>query len=173
MDDTDLIKKSKDSIHTKSKYSKSKKSKDSKSKKSSKKCRDSKSNIDLDSFDLNIQSNDFNPKISSNMNIEDLIKYSKNSNPKIRLKSLNEMCPCKMRYNYPEIWARVFEMATDSDDKIRARVLHIICDGSPKEYLDKVLDTLQIFNCDINKEIKRITHKVLGSYSRTGIVNIL
>ena len=64
-------------------------------------------------------------------------------------------------------------MADDQDPKIRARILHIICDGSPDRVELKVAEALEKFNRDPDREIKRRAHKVLATYSRTGKWNIL
>lgn len=83
------------------------------------------------------------------------------------------MCPCKVLEDIDEFWNRVFEMAEDEDHRIRARVLHIICDGSPSRLEDRVYETLQKFNYDKDSDIRRTTHKVMATYERTGKWNIL
>lgn len=64
-------------------------------------------------------------------------------------------------------------MADDEDVRIRQRVLHIICDGSPARLEDKVYEALQKFNYDRDSDIRRTTHKVMATYERTGKWNIL
>ena len=64
-------------------------------------------------------------------------------------------------------------MANDEDSSVRYQVLHNMCDGSPPEYEYKVIEALEIFNRDKDKEVKRKAHKVLGSYLKTGKYNIL
>ncbi len=64
-------------------------------------------------------------------------------------------------------------MADDEDARIRSRVLHIICDGSPARLEDKVYEALQKFNYDRDSDIRRTTHKVMATYERTGKWNIL
>jgi hypothetical protein len=64
-------------------------------------------------------------------------------------------------------------MADDEDVRIRKRVLHIVCDGSPKHLEDKVYETLQKFNYDKDPDVRRTAHKVLGTYEKTGKLNIL
>ena len=64
-------------------------------------------------------------------------------------------------------------MAVDEDARIRSRVLHIICDGSPERLEEKVYETLQKFNYDKDSDIRRTTHKVMATYERTGKWNIL
>mmetsp|Transcript_25604 Transcript_25604/g.24897 ORF Transcript_25604/g.24897 Transcript_25604/m.24897 type:complete len:84 (+) Transcript_25604:226-477(+) len=83
------------------------------------------------------------------------------------------MCPCRVQKDHDEFWGRIFELAEDEDEKVRYQVLHNMCDGSPDHLEDKVAETLEIFNRDSNKEIRRKAHKVLGSYLRTGKWNVL
>jgi hypothetical protein len=64
-------------------------------------------------------------------------------------------------------------MAEDEDARIRSRVLHIICDGSPARLEQQVYETLQKFNYDKDSDIRRTCHKVMASYERTGKWNIL
>ena len=52
-------------------------------------------------------------------------------------------------------------------------MLHNMCDGSPEDYEDKVIECLEIFNRDPDKEIRRKAHKVMASYLRTGEWNVL
>ena len=52
-------------------------------------------------------------------------------------------------------------------------MLHTICDGSPAILEAQVAEALEDFNRDTDKTIRRVAHKVLASYSRTGKWNIL
>lgn len=105
--------------------------------------------------------------------IEKIIEESKNSNSRIRLKALKQMCPCKVKDDIDRLWNRIFEMADDDDPSIRLQVLHTICDGSPFHLETRVTDTLEKFNHDCDQKIRRKAHKVIGSYLRTGKWNIL
>jgi len=48
-----------------------------------------------------------------------------------------------------------------------------MCDGSPDHLEDRIMEALEIFNRDPDKEIRRKAHKVMGSYLRTGKWNVL
>lgn len=48
-----------------------------------------------------------------------------------------------------------------------------MCDGSPEGYEDQVVISLEQFNRDPDKDIRRRAHKVLASYLRTGEWNVL
>lgn len=105
--------------------------------------------------------------------IDEVLKFTYDEDNDIRLEACKELCPCKVQKDIEVFWNRVFEMADDEDVRIRKRVLHIICDGSPERVVDRVYETLLNFNHDKDSEIRRTTHKVLQSYERTGKWNIL
>ena len=72
-----------------------------------------------------------------------------------------------------EFWDRVFEMVDDTDVRVRYRILHIICDGSPPRLETRILDALDKFNRDSDPQIRRTAHKVLAQASRGNSWNIL
>ena len=104
---------------------------------------------------------------------QELIELTRNVDPKIRLKALKQMCPCRVKADIDIFWDRVFEMVNDSDSKVRYQVLHTICDGSPNHLEFKVMDAIERFNHDTDTEIKRRAHKIMANYSRKGKWNIL
>ena len=106
-------------------------------------------------------------------NIYEIIELTKHSNPDVRLSAVKQLCPCKVLEDIDEFWEQLFTMVDDEDDRIRARVMHIVCDGSPTRLEDKVIDAVESFNRDKNPEIRRKAHKVLGTYKKTGKWNIL
>ena len=63
--------------------------------------------------------------------IYEILELTKHEDNEIRLAAASQLCPCKVKGDIEEFWDRVFEMVEDPDAKIRARILHIICDGSP------------------------------------------
>ena len=69
---------------------------------------------------------------------EELIELTRHENERVRLKATQQMCPCRVKYDEPAFWERLFELAEDEDDAVRAQVLHNMCDGSPPGYEDKV-----------------------------------
>ena len=78
----------------------------------------------------------------------ELIELSQIEDSRVKLKAIQQMCPCRVKSDIPEFWSRLFELAQDEDPKIRYQVLHNLCDGSPKEYEDKIIECLEIFNRD-------------------------
>ena len=70
--------------------------------------------------------------------IEELIELSRCPDENVRLKAVQQMCPCRVRTDQPDFWQRLFELAEDESVKVRYQVLHNMCDGSPEGYEDKV-----------------------------------
>lgn len=99
------------------------------------------------------------------------LTYHKDEN--IRLKALQNLCPCRVQAEVDMFWDRVFQMVEDKCPKIRMQALHNMCDGSPPSLEPRIADALEIFNRDPDSEIRRKAHKVLTSYLRTGKWNIL
>ena len=91
----------------------------------------------------------------------------------MRLEAVKQLCPCKVQRDIEVFWDRVFELVGDEDERIRKRVLHIICDGSPERLEDRIYDALMEFNRDKDSDIRRTAHKVLASFEHTGKWNIL
>ncbi|EWS72678.1 hypothetical protein TTHERM_000729209 (macronuclear) [Tetrahymena thermophila SB210] len=112
-------------------------------------------------------------RIKQTVDVDEILKYTNYQDNDIRLKAVSELCPCKVQEDNKEFWDRVFQMVDDPDAKIRARILHIICDGSPDRLELQVAEALERFNRDTDRDIKRQAHKVLASYTRTGKWNIL
>ena len=87
--------------------------------------------------------------------MDELIELTKSQDAVVRLKATQQMCPCRVLKDHDEFWSRIFELAEDEDEKVRYQVLHNMCDGSPDHLEDKVVETLEIFNRDPNKDIRR------------------
>jgi transcriptional regulator len=105
--------------------------------------------------------------------IDEILKYTHSEDDDIRLEACKQLCPCKVLQDIDVFWDRVFEMANDTDVRIRKRVLHIICDGSPERVVDRVYEALGRFNYDPDSDIRRTAHKVMVTYEKTGKWNIL
>lgn len=105
--------------------------------------------------------------------IDTILEYTRHEDSDVRLEACKQLCPCKVLKDIEVFWDRVFEMADDEDARIRQRVLHIICDGSPERVEDRVYEALSRFNYDKDSDIRRTAHKVMVTYERTGKWNIL
>ena len=105
--------------------------------------------------------------------MNELIQYTRAKDPMVRLKAVQQMCPCRVKDDLEEFWTRLFELAEDDDVKVRMQVLHNMCDGSPPHLEGKVVEALELFNRDPDKEIRRKAHKVMAAYGKSGKWNVL
>ena len=53
------------------------------------------------------------------------------------------------------------------------QVLHTLCDGSPAHLEYEVAEALEGFNRDSDSKIRRMAHKCLTAYRKTGKWNVL
>jgi hypothetical protein len=105
--------------------------------------------------------------------VEEFVEATKNDDPKSRLLALRELCPCHVKKNIPEFWNRIIDMIHDPDPDVRYQVLHNLCDGSPNEREDDVINAIKELEHDESKIVKRAVNRVLSSYNRTGKWNVL
>jgi len=104
---------------------------------------------------------------------DEIVDLSSNDNADVRLQAVKRLCPCKVQKDIDSVWQRLFEMTEDDDARVRYQVLHNICDGSPDHLESQVVEAMEKFNRDEDREIRRRAHKVLASYLRTGKWNVL
>ncbi|KAK3717907.1 hypothetical protein RRG08_053107 [Elysia crispata] len=105
--------------------------------------------------------------------IDVIIDLTKHESPQVRQRALREMCPCRVKKDITDFWARVLEMIHDPASNVRYQVLHTLCDGSPDHLEDAIADALDVFNRDSDSKIRRQAHRALTAYRRTGHWNIL
>jgi hypothetical protein len=105
--------------------------------------------------------------------IEVILNYTHHEDNDIRLEAVKQLCPCKVLKDIDVFWERVLELVNDEDVRIRSRILHIICDGSPERLEDRIYEALKEFNRDKDSDIRRTAHKVIATYEHTGKWNIL
>ena len=91
----------------------------------------------------------------------------------VRLKASQQMCPCRVQDDIPEFWSRLFELSEDPDAKVRYQVMHNLCDGSPPQYEEQIIECINRFNYDKDNSVRSVASKVLASYNRTGKWNVL
>ena len=105
--------------------------------------------------------------------IDVIIELTHHENPQVRQRALKEMCPCRVKDDIDEFWRRVLAMTEDPAQNVRQQVLHTLCDGSPSHMELEVAEALEDFNRDKDPKIRRMAHKCLTAYHRTGKWNIL
>lgn len=105
--------------------------------------------------------------------VEEFVEATRNEDPKARVLALRELCPCHVKKNIPDFWDRIIEMIHDPDPDVRYQVIHNLCDGSPNEREEDVINAIKELQQDESKIVKRAVNKVLSSYTRTGKWNVL
>ena len=93
--------------------------------------------------------------------------------PRVRQAALENLCPCHLRSDRPEVWERVFEMACDANVGVRKQVLHTLGDGSPGRLEERVVATLESMRHDPDRALRRRIRSLLAKYRRTGRLNVL
>ena len=84
------------------------------------------------------------------------------------------MCPCHVLENdIPEFWERLFELAHDTDAKVRFQAMHDMCDGSPKKYEDQIMECIEFLKNDKDEAVRHTANKVWQSYTKYGKYNIM
>lgn len=102
-----------------------------------------------------------------------IFELSYDENDDVRLAAVSELCPCRVRDDIEAVWNRIFELVDDTNAGIRSRVLHILCDGSPEKYADRISDAIDKLHKDKDRDVRKIANRVMGSIKATGKWNIL
>ena len=90
-----------------------------------------------------------------------------------RADAVRELCPCQLKRNVPEVWQRVIALREDPERRVRAQVLHVLADGSPREYEGDIVAAMQHLAQDDDDKIRRAARKVLAKYRKSGNINVL
>ncbi|MCX6018266.1 MAG: hypothetical protein NTZ50_07140 [Chloroflexi bacterium] len=105
--------------------------------------------------------------------IDELLEATHSDDAHERNEALKVLCPCHVKFNDPRVWDRALEMADDDDVKVRGTVLHLLCDGSPRERKDEVVAAVERLQNDTDEKLRRRARKVMAEYRRTGKINVL
>ncbi|GDX40577.1 hypothetical protein LBMAG21_08690 [Armatimonadota bacterium] len=105
--------------------------------------------------------------------IEELIELTFHPDAEVRKCSANQLCPCHVQSDYPEIWNRLIAMANDPDVKVRGVILHTLLDGSPREREEEIVATLEKMYHDPDIKLRRRVRQLLANYRRGGKLNVL
>lgn len=93
--------------------------------------------------------------------------------PGMRIAAVDQLCPCRLKADYPQVWDRLLGMATDVDVKVRSHVFHVLGDGSPRTREAEVVQAMERMQHDPDPGLRRRARKLLATYRRTGRINIL
>jgi hypothetical protein len=105
--------------------------------------------------------------------IDDLLALTHSDDARERNDALRELFPCHVKLNDRRVWDRALEMASDSDVKVRGAVLHLLCDGSPRERNAEVAAAVARMQQDPDLGLRRRARKVMAQYRKTGDINVL
>lgn len=101
------------------------------------------------------------------------LELTRHTDPKMRCKAVQALCPCHVKADDERIWLRLFELASDSDTRVRSQILHALGDGSPRSREAEVVAALQGMRDDPDLGLRRRVRRLLAHYRRTGKINIL
>lgn len=105
--------------------------------------------------------------------IDELLAATRSDDARERNEALRVLCPCHVKFNDRRVWDRALEMVDDDDVKVRGTVLHLLCDGSPRERKDEVVAAVERMQHDADEKLRRRARKVMAEYRRTGKINVL
>lgn len=110
---------------------------------------------------------------SPSADFEEILKKTYSNKPQERKQALKEFCPCHVKKNIDVIWDRIFEMLEDESPIVRDQVVHSLCDGSPNEKEEQVIEALEKLWNDPDATVRKKVRTALNSYRRTGKWNVL
>merc|ERR1711934_378673 len=94
---------------------------------------------------------------------DDILELLGHVSAKVRVAALEQVCPCRLRgHDDDDIWEKVISMVQDQDLGVRKQVLHTLCDGSPPRHERAVVEAVETFNSEPDRNLKRMAHKVLA-----------
>ena len=105
--------------------------------------------------------------------IQELLAQTYSADAEDRAAAVRELCPCQLKRNLPEVWQRVIALQLDPERCVRTQVLHVLADGSPREYESQVVAAVHQLAQDSDDKIRRNARKVLAKYRKSGNINVL
>ncbi len=105
--------------------------------------------------------------------ITEALRLTYDPDPKVRAHAVNDLCPCRLKTDYPEVWDRLLSMTSDESPIVRSHVLHVLADGSPRHREPQVVGAIESMHDDPDPKLRRRVRKLLAHYRRGGRINIL
>ena len=90
-----------------------------------------------------------------------------------RAEAVRALCPCKLKSDYPQVWDRLIEMASDEHVQVRKNVFHVLADGSPRYREQQIVEVMQGMRNDPDLKLRRHVRRLLAHYHAGGRLNIL
>ena len=120
--------------------------------------------------------NNLQRKIMAHLNENDILKllaqtYSPDA--PTRAAAVRDLCPCHLKRNVPQVWERMLALADDPDRDVRNQVYHVLADGSPREYHERIVAAYEKMTQDADEKLRRKARKLMAQYRSTGKINIL
>ena len=104
--------------------------------------------------------------------VENLLRDTRDPDPRVRKHAARELCPCQIKVNLPEVWDRILELCADPDRGVRSMALHTLIDGSPRERADEIVAAFERMRDDPDPRLRRQVRKLLARQRRTGRINL-
>ena len=105
--------------------------------------------------------------------IKEYLQRTYDFDPRKRRKALQDLCPCHVRADIPELWERIFVLLEDEEGCVRDQALHALGDGSPLHLEERIVEAAERLYNDPHPPVKKKARKILNSYRRTGKWNVL
>jgi hypothetical protein len=105
--------------------------------------------------------------------IAELLEQSYAADADARCAAVQGLCPCHVQADIAPVWDRLLALVHDPDVRVRATLLHTLCDGSPRDREPQVVQALEQMYQDPNPRLRRRVRQVLAQYRRSGRINIL
>merc|ERR1711924_550655 len=102
-------------------------------------------------------------RVRDTTDLDEICALMSHEDARVRVRALEQVCPCRMRDAVDEIWDRVVAMVDDRDLGVRKQVLHTLCDD-PRVARAQVLEAVEKLNRETDRDLRRMAHKVLASY---------
>jgi len=110
---------------------------------------------------------------TSRDDIGELLLRTESTDPSIRAKALQSLCPCHVKRNEPRVWDRILSLVADPSPRVRSHVFHLLADGSPREREPDVVAAIEKLQQDPDERLRRRARKLLAAYRRGRRINAL
>ena len=107
------------------------------------------------------------------LTVEKFINKTYDSSSKNRKKALSDLCPCKVKEDFPVVWERIISMTEDESGEVREQALHNLGDGSPRHMEERVMQVVEKLYNDPDLKVRKKARKMCISYRKTGKWNVL
>ena len=101
------------------------------------------------------------------------LERTEDADPRVRMRATQHLCPCHTKQNVRAVWDRVIELSRDADVRVRSAAFHMMGDGSPGEYQDRIVEAIEAMYHDADPRLRRRVRKLLAHFRRTGRINVL